>query len=109
MFSQGEQFVFKNERLFQTNSLFFPLAYLPTESIQQPEFDRILNLSELLNQLATVASFHIGNGIANAVARYQKLRHDINLVFGEHLVNLSHDARYVFMDMDKAMRPVYLG
>src|SRR5690606_6305041 len=100
----------QKRRLLPRNSLLFSFSGMQAAlSIQQPKLDRILDLPELLNQLPAIGCFHVGYGIANAMARHQELRYDIDLVLRKHLVNLCHDAWHVFMYMDEAMGFVYLG
>src|SRR5690606_26670876 len=45
----------------------------------------------------------IGYGVSDISFCHQKLRDNIDLVFGVNVVDLCHDARYVPVDVKKAM------
>src|SRR5688500_693036 len=72
-------------------------------SVQDPELDRIFDGPQLCNNLFVVFFVDIRDHIADRFGRFQILADDVDTMIGQHLVDLSQDARNVVVNMNEAV------
>ena len=63
----------------------------------------MIDLFQILQHLPIILITNIGDYVANSCIRHEILSDDINIVIRENLINTSHYARNIVVNVDKPM------
>ena len=84
--------------------LFLSLSVDDILSIEDTEFDRVINFAQLLDHVLIIFLIDVGDHITDRFVRLQVLTNNVDSIGSQNMIYLCQDSRYIVVNVNQTVR-----